>query len=229
MGLVRRGFTLVELLVVIAVVGLLVGLLLPALSGSRREALAVSCLNNNRSFGQAVLMYANDFNFFFPRSSHSTGSTQSSANWLKCLEPYGVASTARLCPADPARAGKLSSYATNDHMEPLTAGIDYSAITGQPLPGGRKKAHTRLTDLPRPGSTVYVAEPTGTGTADHLHSIGWTFASQVQAAIAVTRHPGTGGSSSVLFADGRAAPVPWATWRDTFSAATSPFNPLTAR
>lgn len=229
MAMVRRGFTLVELLVVVAVVGLLVGLLLPALSGSRRGALAAGCLNNNRSFGQAVLMYANDFDFFFPRSSHSTGSTLNSANWLKCLEPYGVSLAARLCPDDPARSGKASSYATNDHMEPLVAGIDYSAINGKTLPGGRKRAYTRLCDLPRAGATVYVAEPTGSGTTDHLHSIGWTSADQVKAAISVVRHPGSGGSSNVLYADGRASPAIWATWRDTFSAATSPFNPVTAR
>ncbi len=56
----RTGFTLIELLVTIAVIALMVGILLPSLSGARRAAHATVALAACRTLGQAYTMYADD-------------------------------------------------------------------------------------------------------------------------------------------------------------------------
>ncbi len=54
------AFTLIELLVVIAIIALLVAILVPALSGARRQAKAAVCLAHLHTMGQGLVLYAND-------------------------------------------------------------------------------------------------------------------------------------------------------------------------
>lgn len=64
-----RAFTLVEMLVTIAIIAVLVGLLLPGLGLARESARKTACVANVRSLGQAMTFYAGDHGDRLPNSN----------------------------------------------------------------------------------------------------------------------------------------------------------------
>lgn len=66
-----RGFTIVELLIVIGVVAILIGLLLPALRGARTSAGSVVSLSNLRGIGVTVEVYLQGYDFVYPFHEHT--------------------------------------------------------------------------------------------------------------------------------------------------------------
>ncbi len=60
------GFTLVEVLVVVAILGVLAGLILPALASSKQYARRMECLNNLRQLAVAAQLYANNYGGSYP-------------------------------------------------------------------------------------------------------------------------------------------------------------------
>ena len=62
----REAFTLIELLVVVAIVGMLVAILMPSLSGARKQAKASVCLSNLKRLGMGMVLYMNGNRDQFP-------------------------------------------------------------------------------------------------------------------------------------------------------------------
>lgn len=65
----RRKFTLIELLIVIAIIMILAGMLLPALNRARASAKVSNCLSNLKQLGYGLHQYADDYNGLPPRYS----------------------------------------------------------------------------------------------------------------------------------------------------------------
>ena len=88
------GFTLVELLVVIAIIALLVALLLPALARAREHAKCLQCLARMTDLGHVLFLYADDNGGHVPESWIGTGggfSSPSRGRWFfKLLKYYDL-------------------------------------------------------------------------------------------------------------------------------------------
>lgn len=69
----RSGFTLVELLIVIGIIGVLVSILLPVVGRARESANTIKCSSNLRSIGQAISVYVAQNNGALPASNYYKG------------------------------------------------------------------------------------------------------------------------------------------------------------
>ena len=101
----RRGFTLVELLVVLAILSILAGLLFPVFAAARRAAQATVCLSDFRSVTVATLLYTADYDDRLMPLNHRPAQEPDPRQdrvWPQILLPYlkGAFRTFD-CPADP--------------------------------------------------------------------------------------------------------------------------------
>lgn len=92
----RRNYTLIELLITIAIIVILAGLLLPALKNSRDRVKSISCANNFKQINLAFTCYTGDYNDYYPNW-----------RWQDALTPYipdaqlGGKTPCGICPASP--------------------------------------------------------------------------------------------------------------------------------
>ena len=101
-----KGFTLVELLVVVAIIGVLIGLLLPAVQSARASARRTQCASNLRQVGLGVLQFVDVSGGYWPHlAGHISvddlpeGVNPQDLSWIATLAPYLESVDAiRICP-----------------------------------------------------------------------------------------------------------------------------------
>lgn len=101
----RRGaFTLIEILVVIAIIALLVAILFPVFSRTRENARRASCLSNLKQIGLGIAQYVQDFDETYPidagnDDSGNWGTVYSGLSWVGKVEPYVQSHQLFICPS----------------------------------------------------------------------------------------------------------------------------------
>jgi prepilin-type N-terminal cleavage/methylation domain-containing protein/prepilin-type processing-associated H-X9-DG protein len=125
-GLTRRGFTLVEVLVVVAVFGILASLLLPAVQAARAAARRMQCANHMKQLGLAVLNYYEVFQRFPIYGYEQTGWTCVILPFMEEGNIYSTTSQRVGRDSGPWVGTPVREFLCPDH--PVTSGQSNSTI-----------------------------------------------------------------------------------------------------
>lgn len=128
-----RGFSLVELVVVMAIVAVVAGIVVPVQIKARAKALQTGCAINLAQIGRALLMYAGDYDECFPgrRQVCELGATRLETTWHVLIFPYVRRWEIYLCPANEGyftAAGVHSGFGLNACVVGDTVGRMLSRI-----------------------------------------------------------------------------------------------------
>jgi len=197
----RSGFTLIELMVVVAVIGILAALLLPALAAAKEKGRTIKCLSNMRQLAIALETYAGDHEGKTPPRSLSP-------YWTLPLHPYYQDVAILKCPSE--REGSSRSYLINgwnDYFEKVLSPENFDQFMAFQWPVG-----ISLAQIPQPSDTVTFGEKR-TGSPHAYMDTHQGDHGNEEEELEHGRHGGGSGprkqQSNFAFADGSARTVPF--------------------
>jgi prepilin-type N-terminal cleavage/methylation domain-containing protein/prepilin-type processing-associated H-X9-DG protein len=168
----RRAFTLIELLIVVAIIAILISILLPALSRSRQIGRSAKCLANLHSLSAAVQMYADNNDGRLPTGGLAHGgSVDEGMAWINTAAQEIGSGEVVHCPADESPYWNQVVPGTDQKRRMSYANNYYLMGTVD----GREE-YTELTRVKRTCTTIFWAELTEQGdfaASDHIHPETW--------------------------------------------------------
>jgi prepilin-type N-terminal cleavage/methylation domain-containing protein/prepilin-type processing-associated H-X9-DG protein len=156
----RNGFTLIELLVVIAIIAILAAILFPVFARAREAARTTYCRSNLKQIGNAVMMYAQDYDETMPLWGQNPNPFNAGSYIYWLLDPYikGLQATSAekknvwVCPSRRGTSGNNSygyNYLRLGYVTTATTG--YLGVYNRPAP---------LASLMAPADTVCFVDGT---------------------------------------------------------------------
>lgn len=188
--LTKRPFSLIELLVVVAVIALLFGLLAPALGKARARSYSASCQANLKQIGVLLQSYTIDCAGVYPDAEYAP-TWESGSGWTNCLASLSGDRDAQRkifrCPRE--YEARMFSYSLNCTEPYWKNDMNFCSWRTQDF----DKAKTPLSQL-------IIVEETGKWSADDCDIDNYT---QDTYCSDMSRH----GNATILFVDGHAEPI----------------------
>lgn len=114
----RRGMTLVEILVVLAIIGVLCGLIIPAAQAVRATAAQAKCLNNLRQLGIASLNHEATYKYFPVADEFNKAAPAPKGSMFSGIHPFVESNSAVYrCPSRYGRPVDADDYASSQHPQ----------------------------------------------------------------------------------------------------------------
>lgn len=159
----RAAFTLIEVLVVTAIIGMLAGLLLGALGRARARGQSARCVSILRQWGLALEMYMDDYDEFIPRRGQGVQPLMlinRPEDWFNCLPKYfGIQSYDNLVFAGkmPHVGDTSSVFIDPGAKDPGGTYFLPYAMNMYLSPWIRPEQHN-LREIPNPGQLAFMAD-----------------------------------------------------------------------
>ena len=226
------AFTLIELLTVIAIIGILAAIIIPTVGKVRASAKSTQCLSNLRQIGLAISLYPQDNKGYYPRGASNPSPDGTLVNYAKAIYAYipnrgnsatgVVTSKVFVCPSealqpDAANAGSVVQYTATFALE---AGNAASVATGTSGNGPRQVAsiiNPSRTYLLLDGVPISTSNISCNSSTTHNNALTDVQATPTAATRISFRH---NDSVNAVFVDGHTAKVSFGTLREELSSVT---------